>query len=66
MTKTTEKTKKQTYTVHVTYTMVHEEKVEAKDAAEAVKKARNAFSNSADYSYDDFDDITAVEVVDVH
>lgn len=65
MTKT-KTAKKQTYTVHVTYTMVHEEKVEAKDAAEAVKKARDAFSNSADYSYDDFDDITAVEVVDVH
>ena len=55
-----------TYTVHVTYTMIHEVEVEAADAAEAVKKGRDEFCESGDYTYDDFDDITSVEVVDEH
>lgn len=57
---------KKTYTVHVTYTMIHEVEVEAKDAVEAIKKARDEFSNSGDYSYDDFDDIQDVCITDIN
>jgi len=55
-----------TYTVHVTYTMIHEVEVDAKDAAEAIKKARDEFSNSGDYTDDDFDDIQDVYITDIH
>lgn len=55
-----------TYTVHVTYTMIHEVKVKAKDTVEAIKKARDEFSNAGDYSADDFDDIQDVCITDIH
>ena len=52
-----------TFTVHVTYTMVHEVEVEAKDAEEAVRKAKECWADE-DQSCDDFDRVVEVCVTD--